>query len=292
MRLSGRTFVWLVFVSVSTASLYCGSIFAGPQKDDSCTESKVIQEACANLDWVDAEQKKPFIAERINTTVTTAEFETQRYQQIELVARDTAGRIREEYHIWQGEDARTGFPPKMALGGIPSSHHDLNVDDRGQFRVSILDCFGANKIQLEPSSQIAIVQRACVPTYQPSDRAYSDKVIQFLTTNYVDTVVEDLGSKQQGLVQNGLGANPLQTIQVRGVKITWLGGERDGNWKGKPIGVWEGWISDELGVTLHWTMSNVIKHFETHSTLQNIRREEPDAALFSVPSGYKVTSWQ
>ena len=47
---------------------------------------------------------------------------------------------------------------------------------------------------------------------------------------------------------------------------------------------------DELGVTLLWTMSNLIRHFETHSTLQNILREEPDAALFSVPSGYKVTS--
>ena len=65
MQACERTFVSLVIVSVSTASLCSGSIFAGPQKDDFCTESKVIQESCANLDWVNAEQKKPFIAERI-----------------------------------------------------------------------------------------------------------------------------------------------------------------------------------------------------------------------------------
>lgn len=178
----------------------------------------------------------------------------------------------------------------MALGGIPSSQRDLNVDGQGELmgnlRVTILDCFGGKEIQLTPSTHTAIVQQACadVPPSEPGEHLFSEKLTQVLNRGNRADTVEDLGYKQRAV---GI----LQPLQLRGLKATWLGKERDGDWKGKPVAAWELWMSDEIGAILLWTTSDFRKHVETRFTLQNIRREDPDTSLFSVPSGYKVTSW-
>jgi hypothetical protein len=71
-----------------------------------------------------------------------------------------------------------------------------------------------------------------------------------------------------------------------------MGGEKDGDFQGKPARFLEEWASDELGVTLLSVYSDLTKQVETRITLENIRREEPDALLFTIPSGYKTKNWQ
>jgi len=286
-----RSFAWLGLVGVSTASLSTDATRAAQQKPAFCTPTGVVEQSCTNLDWVNVERDKPFMAERIVTSVTTAGPEVQLAKHAELVARDSAGRIRREHDL---TSSAFKSPAKMAIGGIPSSQRDLNIDDQGELmsglRVDILDCFNGKKTELTPSSHVAIVQQACsdLPAFQPGDHPYSYKFTRFLgTTNPFDGAVEDLGYKE---LQPG--PDPLETFRVRGVRITWLGKTRDGDWNGKPIIVWELWMSDELGVTMLWTTSDLRKQVETRYTLQNIRKQEPDASLFSVPSGYKVSSWQ
>jgi hypothetical protein len=271
-------------------SLTCSGLgLSTPQKDTLCTETKVVQQSCDNFGWLNPERKNPFIAERLVTTFTTDESIVQLHHETELVARDATGRIRLEYHISTGP---TGFPSTMALGGIPSSQHDLNVDGQdelmGKLRVIILDCFGGEKIQLTPSAHIAIVQQACVDVSksQPSEIPFSEELNQLLTTGNRADTVEDLGHKQQAL-----GILQPQPLELRGLKVTWLGKECDGDWKGKPIAAWELWMSDEIGAIILWTTSDFRKRAATRYTLQNIRREDPDNSLFSVPSGYKVTVW-
>jgi hypothetical protein len=290
MQCFRKTVAWLSIVSVSAASFCGGSTCAAPQKDTLCTESKVVEQSCANFIWVDAERGKPFVAERM---VRSVKFLSPSNEDVEViapeetvVARDTKGRIREEFHVWYLGAASSHRI--LALGGVASSHRDLNtgvpiVDDPGELTVSILDCFGGKRIQLTPSTQTAIVQESCaqLPIFQPSDRPYSYRLTRVLNANSgPDTTVEDLGYKQ------------LQTLQARGIKITWRGSEKDGDWKGKPTKIWEEWMSDELGVTLMWTYSDLRNQVENRGILQNIRREEPDASLFTVPSGYKITNWK
>jgi hypothetical protein len=76
----------------------------------------------------------------------------------------------------------------------------------------------------------------------------------------------------------------------RGVKITWLGNEKDGDFNGKPTKAWEEWMPDDLGVTVLWVYSDFEKQLGNRVTLQNLRREEPDPSLFLVPPEYKVTN--
>ncbi len=297
MQCFRKTFAWLCIVSVSAASLWGGATSASPQKDAPCPESKVVEQTCANLTWVNADHGKPFIAERVVQSVISS---VPSIEQTEVLARDTTGRIREEFHFLKTLRRVVSSHPILALGGVPSSLQDLNADTsfvtdnsvvsdsafvraQGEPTVSILDCFGGKRIELTPSTQTAIVQEPCarLPAFRPSDHPFSSKLTCFLNTNsHPDTRVEDLGYKQ------------LQTLMARGIRITWLGSEKDGDWKGKPTKVWEEWVSDELGVTLLWTYSDLRRQVENHATLQNIRREEPDASLFTVPSGYKITSWK
>jgi hypothetical protein len=283
MRGFENRFAWLAILGVFL-SLTC-SVSSTPQKDTPCTETRVIQQSCENFDWLNAERGNPFIAERLVTTTTAVESEVQMHQATESVARDKTGRIRVEYHVSTGPN---GFRSVAALGGIPSSQHDLNINSDGEvvgnLRVIILDCFGGKKIELRPGAQTAIVQQACADMSQPSEHSFSEKVAQLLTTgNHADTV-EDLGYKQQA------GMLRPQPLELHGLKATWLGKERDGDWKGKPVYAWEMWMSNEIGAILLWTTSDFRKQSETLYTLQNIRREDPDNSLFSVPAGYKVTS--
>jgi hypothetical protein len=70
--------------------------------------------------------------------------------------------------------------------------------------------------------------------------------------------------------------------------VTTLATENDGGWKGMPTLVDEYWVSDGLGVTMleiHTTLRN---KNESRSILTQIKRQEPDAALFEIPPDYKI----
>jgi hypothetical protein len=267
---------WLNIVVVSTTSFGGGSTIGAAQKDIPCTETKLVEQSCADVIWIGVEREKPFIAELTKITLESLGGEAHLlHQETNFVARDSAGRIRQEFRVSHGE---------LAIGGVASSHHDLNtgaslVDDQGQLRVFILDCFGGKWIELTPETHYAIARQSCVgPTmFRPNDYFRFDPVSQLVDIKTrPDVPVEDLGYKK------------VEDIRAHGTRITFRGNEKAGDWKGKPVSVTEIWVSDELGATLVWSYSDLKRGTETRIALKGIKREEPDPSLFGVPSGYEV----
>ena len=284
MRNFANALAWLSIVGISAGPYSDGSSFAIPQKDSRCAAANIVEQLCTNAIWIGPEREKPFIAERrASKVLKSSQGEVQILQEgKQFVARDSAGRIREEFHIGSSKDANPRG--KLALGGIPSSHSDLNtsatlVDDPGQLTISILDCFGGQKIQLTPETQYAIVQASCVepPIIPLNNSSYADKASRLIQANFQPgATVEDLGYKK------------IDDIQARGLRITIPGGDKDGQWAGKAVALSEVWLSDELGATLLWDYSDLKKGIESRTRITDIKREEPDSSLFVVPSGYKI----
>jgi hypothetical protein len=277
----------LSIVAISAGPFSGGSTFAAPQKDSRCATTNIVERLCVNAMWIGPEREKPFIAERTSKVLKSSQGEVQILQEAkQFVARDSAGRIREESHVLSSKDANS--PGKLALGGIPTSHSDLNtstslVDDPGQLTVSILDCFGGQQIQLTPETEYAIVQASCVepPIVPQNSHSYSDRASQLIQATFQPgTTVEDLGYKR------------IDDIQSRGIRITIRGADKGGEWAGKPVSVSEIWLSDELGATLLWDYSDPKKGIESRASLTGIKRQEPDSSLFVVPSGYRIHHWK
>lgn len=285
MKQERKKITQLVSVSISAALLCGGVAVPAPHNDTPCTRTPAVEQSCSNLLWIEAIQGKPFVAERVSSS---AKSEPNK----DIVARDTAGRIHEESQLWSsgGLNLSGGVRAISALGGTPSSQRESGgtfatessavAQGHGELRISILDCFGGKKIELSPSKKTAVIQQSCsdVPPFHASREPYSYKLTRTLFDDpQPDRLVEDLGWKQ------------FPMGRARGVKITWLGHENDGDFNGKPTKAWEEWMSDDLGVTVLWVYSDFKKHLESRVTLQNLRRQPPDASLFEVPPEYEVT---
>ena len=275
----------LTSAGISVALLCGGFAVPAPQKDTPCTRTPAVEQSCSNLLWIDAIQGKPFVAERVSSSEKSE-------RRKEIVARDAIGSIHEEFQIWlSGALGLTGDVRAIsALGGVPSSQRESGtfgiesnaiVSGHGELRISILDCFGGKMVGLTPSRKTAVVHESCsdMPRFQPTGRPYSYKLTRhFFDDPRPDVLLEDLGWKE------------FPVGRARGVKITWLGHESDGDFAGKPTKAREEWMSDDLGVTVLLVYYDFEKHVENRLTLQNLRRQEPDASLFSVPPEYKVTN--
>jgi len=275
MKRFRKTSTWLTVLGLSVAPHGAGSAPRPPQEEAPCLASKIVEQSCSDPGWVNIEKDKPFLAERI---VATTKSSVQSGQETELVARDTAGRLHVESHTHRSGPVPH---PKLALGRVPSSHSDMNTDlsfIETHLTADILDCFGGKRFQLDPSTHSSVVAQSCAshPKFQPSEHPYSYKLTRLLS----GTNVEDLGFKQ------------IQGMQARGIEITWMGGEKDGDFQGRPARFLELWASDELGVTLLSVYSDLTTHVETRISLSNILRQEPDASLFTIPSGYKTRNWE
>jgi len=90
-----------------------------------------------------------------------------------------------------------------------------------------------------------------------------------------------------GVVAEDLGSKIIDGVEARGIKITQFGAGDD-EWKGKPIRISERWVSDDLAAVLAEKTIDLKKGSEATSTLVDIKREEPDAALFQIPAGFKI----
>ena len=243
---------WLNIASVSAASLLAGSTPALGQGPHLCTEINYVAVACAASRGISVEKDKPFIPVRV------AQSSDKVFHENDLVARDAAGRIYEENH---------SLP--LQFYGFKSFHDANTVWVLGT--VSILDCFAGKSIYLVPGSHTADVAVSCanVQTFQQSERPYSYALSRFVGVKTSPGVsVEDLGTKT------------IEGFQAHGIKTTWLGTEKDGEWNAKPIQALEQWLSDDLGVTLLLVTSDFRKAAEFRSFLTNIRRIEPDGSLF------------
>src|SRR5260221_10639231 len=122
MKRFRKTSTWLTVLGLSVAPHGAGSAPRPPQEEAPCLASKIVEQSCSDPGWVNVEKDKPFLAERI---VATTKSSVQSGQETELVARDTAGRLHVESHTHRSGPVPH---PKLALGGVPSSHSDMNTD--------------------------------------------------------------------------------------------------------------------------------------------------------------------
>ena len=255
------TLAWLSIVSISTASILGGSSTTLGQDHTSCTNVDDVTLSCASIPWVSVERGKPFIAERL------VKSWDQSFHENDLVARDAAGRIYIEEHNlpWQFYSV--------------SPHRDASTI-WALGTANVFDCFGGKSIYLDPGSRTANIKQSCagVPPFQQSNHPYSYALTLLLISKTAPSVsVQDLGNKRIG------------GFQAHGIKILLLGTDKDGDWNGRPIRATEAWRSDDLGATLLLVSSDFRKEIESRSALINIRRAEPDAFLFEVPPGYKIS---
>ncbi len=229
--------------------------------------------ACGTSD-VGGQINNPFTARRITKTTGSPATDVPRMLEIlEIVTRDSAGRVRIEKHpnpTGQGGDDPVVLHTQDG-GQINTTRAELHV------QTIIFNCSDGKLITLQPGMKIAYLHegRAMQPGLR-SERPYSVFFTSVLRHNpTADVFAEDLGHKT------------IEGTEALGVKTTQLGSEED-EWKGKPIRVVETWVSDDLAVVLVETVIDLRKNMETTSTLTVINRVEPDASLFEIPAGYQI----
>lgn len=230
---------------------------------------------CGGINYVAALPANPFTAKHTTTATTILPDGTKQLTElVEFVARDSDGRIRFE---------KQGFPDHARS----QERVILHTRDGGQIETTqeimgisilIFDCPDSMTIQIQPGMQIARVTKGTpAPEPRGPTRPYSIRVTNLLSGKLPPHVsVEDLGFRE------------IEGISARGVRLTDLGTESDGEWNGKPVRVTETWASDDLAATILEIHSDPRKQMEGTMTLTNIKREEPIHSLFEVPPGYKV----
>jgi hypothetical protein len=230
-------------------------------------------QACGVL-YVGREINNPFTARRITKTTGRSATNVPRMPEIlEIVARDSTGRMRIEKH--PDTAGQNGSDPVVLHtrdgGQINTTHSELNA------LTMIFDCPDGKMITLQPGMRIAHLYegRAIQPGLQ-AEHPYSFFFTSSLRHNpTADVFAEDLGHKT------------IEGIDALGVKTTQIGSEED-EWKGKPIRIFETWVSDDLAAALVETVIDLKKNMETTSRLADVSRVEPDASLFEIPAGYKI----
>jgi hypothetical protein len=230
-------------------------------------------QACGSL-YVGRETNKPFTARRITKTTGGSATDASRMPEIlEIVARDSAGRVRIERH--PDTAGQNGSGPVVLHtrdgGQINTTHAELNA------LTMIFDCPDGKMITLQPGMRIAHLYegRATQASLQ-AEHPYSFFFTSLLRHNpTADVFAEDLGHKR------------IKNIDVLGVKTTQIGSEED-EWKGKPIRIFESWVSDDLAAVVVETVIDLRKNMETTSRLTDVSRVEPVASLFEIPAGYKI----
>jgi hypothetical protein len=273
MLVNRKTLAMLMAISCSTAPV---AVLPQSVPGDSCSNINLVGVGCATFRFVGVEREKPFIAQRV---VTSTSHDTDgtitKVEWTEFTARDSEGRIRFEQ--------KTAFKaPDWRENGVMTNHDIekivLPAVSLGSL-VTIFDCFKRKSIVMQPELAVAHVIQTCdsLRPEQWGNDPYSYLITRPLNLKTPPNVlVEDLGYREI----DGIGA--------RGMRSTFLGTEKDGEWSGRPIGVVERWMSDELAATVLYIHSDLKTQDETVSRFANIIKGPPGAALFEIPPGYKV----
>ncbi len=184
-------------------------------------------------------------------------------ERVEPVARDSDGRIRFEKFTCADSDCNEH---KVTLhtrdgGTIETTRQILGIV------IEVFACPDSMLIQIQPGMRIARITRG-YPTALPPNRVrrpYSAIVTQLLS-----------GKPQPNIVVEDLGFRTIDGISARGVRLTHLGAETDGEWSGKPIRITETWASDDLAATILEIRTDPKTHMASVNTLTDIKRAEPD----------------
>lgn len=222
-------------------------------------------------DYISVEPGKPFTSERVTHSPDGSE---QTIELVEFVAREAAGRVRIEKRSFM-RSARGA--EKITLNTREGGTITTTRDMLGA-HILTFDCPGGKIISIQPGMQIAMVtERSIVSPAHPQARLYS---------SFFDTLA---GKKLPPSVTfEDLGTKKIEGIPAHGFKTTDLGTEDDGEWNGKPTRVFETWVSDELAATVLQIRADIRNKKDDRTTLTHIKREEPEASLFEVPTGYKI----
>lgn len=262
----------------ATAIIFLSTISVSLQAQDltMCSKINFVGVSRAMFRFVGVERGKPFTAQRVVTaTAKSPEGGGKTVEWTESVSRDSAGRIRFE----QSEP----FKPPTGMFSSGLTDHEIEKTMLRRYSpgrlVVIFDCFGGKSMVLQPESKTANVMQTCdgLSPNRETGEPYSQLISSILSVKPRPEVkVEDLGYKE------------VQGILSRGLKVTAIGGEKDGEWNGQPVAVSERWMSDELAAKVLYVGSDLKKQTESHSTLTNIKRAEPDSGLFEITPDYTI----
>jgi len=234
-----------------------------------------LTKGCLGMGYLGTDSSNPFTAEYVTTsTMASSSGAPKTIVLKENVARDSQGRIRFEKHgVAQPPDDRK----TVTLETPDGKPFTVTREEYGTL-IDIFDCASGTSIRIQPGMRIATVKEdtSAAPA-PPSRHAYS--------TSYIPGP----GAKMPpNITVEQLGIRDIQGIPARGVKTTTLGTEKDGEWNGKPVSESELWVSDDLAAQVLSIRKDLKTGSEGRSELMAIKREEPDPALFQIPTGYEV----
>jgi hypothetical protein len=232
------------------------------------------RKACGSVPYLGMESDNPLSARWITTTVSKIPGEPPKTAELlELVARDNAGRVRVER---RGDKLLPDAAEKVTLHTRDGSEFDVT---QGELRIIITigDCPRGKMIILQPGLKVArTMDSQPTPATARGEHLFSRFQMSMLRHN-----------PTAGVVAEDLGTKIIDGVEARGIKIIQFGAGDD-EWKGKPIRIFERWVSDDLAAVLADKTIDLKKGSEATSALVDIKREEPDAALFQIPAGFKI----
>jgi len=140
----------------------------------------------------------------------------------------------------------------------------------------ISDCHTGKNIRIFPDLRTArIGYNVGASSWKRKDGA---SLFDFLTSGPrpANVILEDLGFKE------------IEGLLTHGYRETILGTEDGGDVNGAVLNITEWWVSDDLAEVVLQIITNPKAKTKSESGLINIRRGEPDPALFEIPEGYKI----
>jgi hypothetical protein len=182
------------------------------------------------------------------------------------VDRDSQGRVRVEYVV-----RRDNRDPSSNQDQVPEQHLIL-----------ICDPIGHALIKIDSVKHSARISRVAPPhllfdSSAPQTPLRSRKPRSF---SALDLRIEELGNRT------------ILGLEVRGVRIASTPKPAYANKQTDSTINQEDWCSEDLAAVL-LNNTSVVRNNKTvrehHSSLINLARTEPDAALFQIPSGYTVS---
>jgi hypothetical protein len=206
-------------------------------------------------DQVSNAKGKPYQAEEITTIVTYGPDGTKRVSVTKSkLFRDSGGRIRVERFYDETEDLSENVP------------RDILIDD---------NC-GTSAI-LQPARQTAKIQKWAAPD-QVSDLPCCQEV-DLKNPPYTgpEGEFEDLGHKL------------IDGVEIRGERLTYYDSALAKSSGAPPTHEYENWCSTTLNTRMGEYVLDSKPKREITTVISNIRQIEPDAALFEIPEGYKIT---
>jgi len=235
-----------------------------------------LAKSCSGIGYLGAEPGKPFSAQVItsgHSRTDTGEIKLETSLSDWFVARDRDGRIRDEKRPSKLNPQWNKVVTLTWPDGTTSSTSSFALNQV----IMIFDCSAGTATQVRPAMRYATIQNRWEPSTSIAPRLPFSARLPNPNGKPSSTYrVEDLGLKN------------IQGVTAHGVRLTALGTEADGEWNGKPVRESEQWASDELAAMMLIIEKDFRTGRDSRHELANIRLGDPDPALFTIPSDYKI----